>query len=103
MASSRQQGSSTSRGSGPAVRKISNADSDKNKGKARLLDDADDEEAEAEHARDNDADSLNIEDPDEDTSMHCSICLSIIDNRTVVQPCGHGRYRLPSQSMGNMY
>lgn len=30
------------------------------------------------------------DDDDDDGSMHCSICLSLIDNRTVVQPCGHG-------------
>lgn len=32
---------------------------------------------------------------DEDESMHCAICLSVIDDRTVLQPCNHGgRYKL---------
>lgn len=27
---------------------------------------------------------------DDDESMHCAICLSVIDERTVLQPCNHG-------------
>ena len=30
------------------------------------------------------------EDDEEDESMHCAICLSVIDDRTVCDPCQHG-------------
>jgi hypothetical protein len=39
-------------------------------------------------------------DSDEDETMHCAICLSVIDDRTVLQPCNHGGHpRHLSQSL----
>lgn len=63
------------------------------KGKSRLL-----EEQEKDHdARENE--DMNAEDSevslyesDDDESIHCAICLSVIDDRTIVQPCCHGQY-----------
>ena len=40
------------------------------------------------------------DDSDEDETMHCAICLSVIDDRTVLQPCNHGGHpRHLSQSL----
>ena len=33
-----------------------------------------------------------IYDDEEDESLHCAICLGVIDDRTVVQPCSHDAY-----------
>ncbi|KAK9898694.1 hypothetical protein P389DRAFT_37252 [Cystobasidium minutum MCA 4210] len=63
------------------------------KGKSRLL-----EEQEKDHdARENE--DMNAEDSevslyesDDDESIHCAICLSVIDDRTIVQPCCHDAY-----------
>ena len=37
-----------------------------------------------------DEDMQSLPSSEDDESLHCSICLSIIDNRTIAQPCGHG-------------
>lgn len=35
---------------------------------------------------------IEIYDDEEDESLHCAICLGVIDDRTVVQPCSHDAY-----------
>lgn len=70
----------------------SNGANTDHKGKGRLLVEEnghlnDEPEAEAMKAE-SEAESLYDSD---DESMHCSICLSIIEDRTVVQPCCHGK------------
>ena len=45
------------------------------------------------HAREEEEDIIEeIYDDDEDESLHCAICLGVIDDRTVVQPCSHDAY-----------
>lgn len=39
-------------------------------------------------------DAESVYDSDDDESLHCAICLSVIDDRTVIQPCCHGRSQI---------
>lgn len=59
------------------------------KGKNKMEDD--DHEVEMEVKADSDDESIYDSD---DESLHCAICLSVIDDRTVVQPCCHGEYKV---------
>ena len=59
------------------------------KGKGREVFQEDQEEEADRKPEDEDAMDA-IYDSDEDESLHCAICLSVIDDRTVIQPCNHG-------------
>lgn len=58
------------------------------KGKNRMHDGVENEDSYAQYG--SEVESLYDSD---DESLHCAICLSVIDDRTVVQPCCHGRQR----------
>ena len=70
-------------------RRLSNGNS-KGKEKVRTDDDVRLEELDTK-ADDSEPDSLYDSD---DESLHCAICLSVIDDRTVVQPCCHGKQHI---------
>lgn len=83
-------------GSPPARRLSTTSDHDHNgkgKGKAKAEDGVGaggEEEEIVKKSEDQEGEEEEIYDSDEDESLHCAICLSVIDNRTVVQPCMHG-------------
>merc|ERR1712093_155155 len=65
---------------------MSNA-SDNGKGKGKAIEESDEGQGPQQEEEQEE-----IYDSDEDESLHCAICLSVIDNRTVVQPCMHDAY-----------
>lgn len=95
---------STTSTSNEAARRmsISNGIVAVDKGKSRMeereFDNDDDEQQEEQQMN---AESELEYDTDDDESLHCAICLSVIDDRTVVQPCCHGESS--SDSSKQMY
>jgi hypothetical protein len=68
-----------------ARRMSASKNGDNSKGKERASDIEEDAQDDMKAA----SDVESIYDSD-DESLHCAICLSVIDDRTVVQPCCHG-------------
>lgn len=79
-------------------RRLSNGNS-KGKEKVRTDDDVRLEELDTK-ADDSEPESLYDSD---DESLHCAICLSVIDDRTVVQPCCHGKQPYRTEIAGRPY
>lgn len=73
---------------------ISNGIVAADKGKSRMEEkDCHDDDDEQQEDQQMNAESELEYDTDDDESLHCAICLSVIDDRTVVQPCCHGELR----------